>query len=140
MSDVENHTALDTCSMQMTMQLYTAVKPRHDNQVGLALLESCINNIKDWMQVNFLKLNDSKSEFIMFGSEHNLSHSKNCIKVGNHQIATVETVLNLGALMDKHLSIGQLYSSKIKEHHLRVSSLELLGESGSFLHTVHVKY
>ena len=95
--------------------LYTAVNPRHDKHVGLAILESYINNIKDWMQVNFLKLNDSKTEFIMFGSKHSLSHSENRnIKLGNHQIATVETVRNLGAQMDKHLSMDNFIQAKSK--------------------------
>ena len=33
-------------------QLYIAANPKHDNPVGLILLESCMNNIEDWMQVN----------------------------------------------------------------------------------------
>lgn len=63
-----------------------------------------------------LKLNHSKSESIMFSSSHNFSHTDNRrIKVGNYQIATVESVCNLGALMDKHLS-EQFYLSKIEAH------------------------
>ena len=31
-------------------------------------LEACLSDIKDWMRKHFLKLNDSKSEFALFGS------------------------------------------------------------------------
>ena len=115
MSDIAESHSIGHMFYADDLQLYTTVNPRHDNHVGLAILESCINNIKDWMQVNFLKINDSKTEFVMFGSKHNLSHSENRnIKVGNHQIATVETVHNLGAQMDKHLSMDSFIQAKSK--------------------------
>ena len=41
-------------------------------------LEQCVSVIKTWMQQNFLKLNDSKTEFILFGSW--FSH-KNCADI-----------------------------------------------------------
>ena len=51
----------------------------------------------------------------MFGSKHNLSHSDNRnIQVGNHQIATVEIVHNLGALIDKHLSMDSFIQATIQ--------------------------
>ena len=62
-----------------------------------------------------VKLNDSKTELVVFGSQHNLSHSENWnIKVGNHHIATVDTVGSLGALMDKHLSMDSFIQAKSK--------------------------
>ena len=78
-------------------------------------------------------------QILSYFNEKLKSYSENWnILEGNHQIATVETVYNLGALMDKHLSYGQLYASRDQRSSL--SSLELSGESGSFLQTVHPKY
>ena len=33
-------------------------------------LEACIADIKHWMLVNFLKLNDDKTEIMLFGSPY----------------------------------------------------------------------
>ena len=35
-------------------------------------LERCIENIRKWMKTNLLKLNDEKTEFIIFGTHGNL--------------------------------------------------------------------
>ena len=60
----------------------------------------------------------------MFGSKHNLSHSENRnIKVRNHQIATVETVCNLGAQMDKHLSMDSFIQAKSKSSTFQLRTL-----------------
>ena len=36
-------------------------------------LEKCIQEIRSWMRQNFLKLNDEKTEFLLFGSRQQLS-------------------------------------------------------------------
>ena len=37
------------------------------------VLNNCIQNIRVWMPTNFLKFNDEKAEFIMFGTKPQLS-------------------------------------------------------------------
>ena len=50
-------------------QLY--IEFTHDNiDAKKAQLEACIAEIKAWMANNRLKLNDSKTEFVIFGSKH----------------------------------------------------------------------
>ena len=45
-----------------------------NNKIELATirkLESCLDSIKTWMDINCLKMNSSKTEFILFGSNVN---------------------------------------------------------------------
>ena len=47
----------------------------NDNKIELATiqkLESCLDGIKTWMDVNQLKMNSSMTEFILFGSQWQL--------------------------------------------------------------------
>ena len=52
-------------------QLYLPFDPQN-SKFATKQIEACIAEIKSWMGSNFLKLNDEKTEFILFGSEHDL--------------------------------------------------------------------
>ena len=61
-------------------------------------MEQCISDIKSWMAHNFLKLNDSMTEFLVIGSPQQLVKVKmDNIQVGSSKIKPVSTVRNLGA-------------------------------------------
>ena len=65
------------------------------------LSRTCIEDIKIWMTFNMLKLNGNKTEFIMFGTTHQLdkiSHIE--VRTENEVIAPVEFVRNMGFFMD----------------------------------------
>ena len=58
------------------------------------------------MNANRLKLNDSKIEFIIFGSAPNLKKVKTTtILIGQEHITASSSARNIGAYMDKHLEI-----------------------------------
>ena len=56
-------------------QIYLSFKPSTagDKENCIKRLEICIAEIREWMIVNKLKLNDDKMEFIVFGSRQQLS-------------------------------------------------------------------
>ena len=58
-------------------QNYLSFRPsRNDNtptQDCLLKLQSCIDEIRKWMGTNLLKLNDNKTEFLMIGTQYQLS-------------------------------------------------------------------
>ena len=56
------------------------------------------------MRTNLLKLNDDKTEVIVFGTRSQLSKiGEVSIKIGNDTISTVPSVRNLGVHFDKEL-------------------------------------
>ena len=48
-------------------QVYVSFDPYEQTTLKLDNIEKCVASIKAWMQQNMLKLNDAKTEFIVFG-------------------------------------------------------------------------
>ena len=69
-------------------------------------LETCIDEIRQWMSQSFLMLNDSKTEFMIFNSRKDYSlESFNCIRVGEVHVESQSSVRNLGVIFDSQLSM-----------------------------------
>ncbi len=69
-------------------------------------LEQCIDKLRDWMSHNMLKLNDSKTEFIIFGSSSLLDKvNTHSIRIGQCDIEAVSSVRNIGAMFDSQLKM-----------------------------------
>ena len=68
-------------------------------------LELYMNDIKDWMDSNKLKMNTTKTEFIIFGSKKQLQKcTTETLKVNDYIVPVSNTIKYLGAWLDKHLS------------------------------------
>ena len=67
-------------------------------------LESCLTDVRSWMQVYFLKSNESKTEFIIFGTRQQLNKVGTVnIRIGEDMIQNVTSVRNLGLHFDEEL-------------------------------------
>ena len=111
-------------------QLYCPFTPGIDEFEVLSRLERCIEALHNWMHTNMLKLNDSKTEFIIFGTSASLEKvTTKSIKIGNITISPVNSVRNIGAMFDSEMKMEvqvkrvcssawyQLYNiSKIRQH------------------------
>ena len=72
----------------------------------ITMLEKCIQEIRSWMRQNFLKLNDEKTEFLLFGSRQQLSKvSLPFITVGDSEITTSSQARNLGVIFDSTMTL-----------------------------------
>ncbi|XP_071944670.1 uncharacterized protein [Antedon mediterranea] len=83
-------------------QIYISFKPtmKHSD-ISLELLQHCIYELRVWMKNNFLKLNDEKTEFVLFGSKQQLEKlPPSFIHIGETQIDPARQVRNLGVEMD----------------------------------------
>ena len=70
-------------------------------------MQNCIQDIRLRMRTNLLKLNDSKMEFIMVESKHNLlkTDTKNtAVQIVNDIIPCVDSVCDLGFIIDNELT------------------------------------
>ena len=87
-------------------QIYLAIKDVTD---AISSIQSCTAQIKDWMTVNKLRLNDSKTEELLFGPkvQRNRLHLDSLI-VGDSEICVPITgsIRNLGAYFDSDLSMN----------------------------------
>ena len=68
---------------------------------------SCISALPIWMNENRLKLNDSKTEFMVLSTKHRLNKIKTTsISVGDAKIPSCKEVRNIGAMFDPELSMS----------------------------------
>ena len=68
-------------------------------------LKVCMDDIKDWMDSNRLKMNATKTAFIMFSSRKQLQKcTTEALKVNDDMIPTSEIIKYLSAWLDQHLS------------------------------------
>ena len=86
-------------------QLYVSFEPSEEAET-LEKLERCIEDLRGWMNRNRLKLNDSKTEFIIFGTTSKLSSIlTTSVRVGDENIKAVKHVRNIGAYFDNELKM-----------------------------------
>ena len=101
--------------MQMTTQVYLSFKPSipSSKHECIAKIENCIEEIGIWMIQNLLKLNNNKTEFILLGTQQQLSKLDNIsFQIGSDTIISTDHVRNLGFIMDSLLK-NDSYINKI---------------------------
>ena len=130
-------------------QVYSPCRPAsidHD----LMSMQNCMSAIRDWMKSMHLKMNPTKTEFIIFGTARALSKCNNpSITIGDAVITPSKHVRNLGAYFDENMSMkhhvsiqckraySQLYKiSKIRKY-LDQQSAEIIMHA--LVHT-HIDY
>ena len=62
---LSHHSYADETQLYMTMDHFN-----NDWRDGLARIELCVSEIREWMNQNMLKLNDDKTELIVFASKY----------------------------------------------------------------------
>lgn len=86
-------------------QLYISFHPSEE-ALALEKLERCIDDLRHWMNTNRLKLNDSKTEFTIFGTNTRLAKLQTVsVQVGDEKIMAVKEVRNIGAYFDSELKM-----------------------------------
>ena len=87
-------------------QLYISFRT-YDISLKLVQFENCIKDIRQWMRMNFLKLNDSKTEMVLLGSRQQLKKLENQnirLRVGDNSVAPSTSARNLGVTFDSTMS------------------------------------
>ena len=106
-------------------QLYLSFAPGQPEQdAALSAMEACIRDVRAWMLHNKLKINDSKTEVIVIGTQHGLSKvSIDGIAVGNDVITPVDCVKNLGVIFDSNLSHNRNINNITSKAHRQLYNL-----------------
>ena len=105
------------------MQLYTSFNPE-ESEAALERLETCIEEIRNWMEANYLKLNDSKTEFVIFGTQIDLAKVSGwTITVGNSEILPSKSARNIGAFMDSALNMETHINNIIRSCYAQLHSI-----------------
>ena len=90
-------------------------------------LEQCIREIKDWSTSNLLKLNDSKTEFMVVGSRHARSvPDVQSLEVGEVTVEAVNTARNIGVIMDGGLTMKDHVNAVCKSAYAQLRNIALV--------------
>ena len=90
-------------------QLYLSYKPGNNTSDTTAVekLCACIAEVRSWMLTHKLKINDTKTEFMILGTPQQLSKvTTTSVSVGNASISPVQSLKNLGVTFDQHLKMS----------------------------------
>ena len=96
-------------------------------------LNNCISDIRVWMIKNKLKINDSKTEFIIFRSpllKTDLSGVS--IRVGDSQISPSSKVRDLGVIFDDCLSLDAHISNICRSTHFHLRNIGRIRNLSTF--------
>ena len=94
----------------------------NDWRDGLARIELCVSEIREWMNQFMLKLNYDKTELIVFTSKYKQNlYNDLSITIGDTVVDCSSQVKDLGVIFDRVLSLRQhvSYTSRACRFHLR---------------------
>ena len=89
-------------------QLYVSFKPDStcDQLAAVAALQNCIDDIKDWMLSDKLKVNDGKTEFLIIGTRPQLAKvNLNSLRIGDNSISSIDKAKNLGFWLESKMTM-----------------------------------
>ena len=86
-------------------------------------LELCVNDIKTWMQSNFLKLNDDKTELLLVHPKHRKITPLLSVAVGNEMILPTECARNIGVMFHHNLTMDQQITSICTSAFFHISNI-----------------
>jgi hypothetical protein len=87
-------------------------------------LERCISEVREWATRNMLKLNDSKTEFLVLTSRHSRqTPNVSSINVGGSNVSAVHSARNIGAVMDDKLTMVDHVSAICKSSYAHLRSI-----------------
>ena len=104
-------------------QIYVSFKC-DDPLQALGKIKVCISDIRRWMILNKLKINDAKTEFIIFRSPQ-MRHDLNglSVNVGDSQIVPSVKVRHLGVIFDQSLTFDDHISAICQSVHFHIRSI-----------------
>lgn len=119
---IRRHGLVHHCYADDT-QIYTILKPSDDNwKVAISRIEKCVTEVKAWMEHNLLKLNDDKTELIVFAPKHLQGLCQNVsVTFGGSTVTPAAQVKNLGVMFDQTMSMENHVNtiSRTCHYHLR---------------------
>jgi len=108
--------------------MYKSFKPKKEiEQYIKKVTEEKLDEIKDWMLANRLKMNDSKTEVIMFGQNSIKKNSEiTSIRVGKEWIELTDQVGYLGALLQSDMSMEKFISAICRKANYNLQNIRAI--------------
>ena len=120
-----NHSSLSGYADDYSIKSFSPID--HNIITGLEL---DIKHISDWMYQNHLKMNNTKTEFITFGSRSGLKKQYlSEIKVGNDVAIGSKTIRFLGITLDRELDMMKFILAKARTAYFNIQKIKKIRKS-----------
>lgn len=93
-----------------------------------------LDNINKWMNINKLKLNSSKSKFMVINKISDNNYNMNKVKINNVELEKVDTYKYLGFILDKNLKLNKHVEYICKKVAKKIGFIARLGNKLTFEH------
>ena len=103
-------------------QLYLSIEP-NNSHVLMSTIEDCVNDVKNWMLMNRLKLNEDKTEIILCNPKH-FDVPFDSLYIGDEQVKFNKIGKNLGVMFDEDLNMGQHILDLSKAIYIEIRKLK----------------
>ena len=116
------------------MQIYVSLKPTDPTGLldAIKRLEACSAQVQQRMTYNKLRLNSSKTEFLVVISPSHqrlINITKPLLRIGDSMFFPSTSVRNLGVILDAQMTMRQRVTSIVRSANVQI----LLDESGGIL-------
>ena len=107
------------------VQIYLTFDPNKDSPLSVTeTVQHCFESIRSWMAANKLKLNESKTDFIVLRRKrHDVDPSLDHIPIGNSIVDHSSTIRNLGVYLDQELNMQSHISSVCKSAYSNLKNI-----------------
>lgn len=102
--------------------IYKSIARHGTAKSGLKTIETQVNNVIHYLKKRGFKINESKTQMVLFGTENEAK-----IKIGGTIVHSKPEARYLGVTLDKHLKYKTHIQQKTKEGHRALNVLYLLG-------------
>lgn len=104
--------------------LYLVIRPNVPWADTKPSLEACLADIQVWMTSNMLKLNQEKTELIIFTPKnHPQAVSLRTIHVGDCTVCESDCIKSLGVLLDKHLTMEKQINATARSCYFNIRNI-----------------
>ncbi len=96
-------------------QLYLVFKSNLvDSALARERVETYISELREWMAINFLMLNDDKTVFLVIGSHFKDPPHLSNLTIGSTEITKSNSARNLGVIFDQGMAMEEHISYVVK--------------------------
>ncbi len=109
-------------------------------EVAKSKLENCFSEIRIWMAMNYLKLNDDKTEILLISSYHREKVIFDNIKIGSAVIEPSEQARNIRVIFDSIMYMEPHINSLVSQafyHVINISSIRTYLNRSAAIKSVH---
>lgn len=123
---IHTHQYADDCQLYISVQMNDPAALQDSKRK----IQECIGEIAEWMSANKLKLNDGKSEVIVFTPQNtHTPHSLNVFSVGEQEIQITACVKDLGVYFNEHLNAERQVNALCASSYYHLSNISAIRNS-----------